>query len=78
VRHARACTADATGQSIVPNNFVAELADVARARNIFRGLMNVNVGIRAAAIDITYEVTGVTKALLQGAYGSNKDVRDFS
>lgn len=71
-------TSDATGQSIVPNAFVAQLSDVARARNIFRGLMTVTTGVRAAAIDIPYELTSVSAALLQGAFGSNKDIRDYS
>ena len=30
------------------------------------------------AVDIPYETTGLSAALLQGAYGSNKDVRDHS
>jgi HK97 family phage major capsid protein len=71
-------TSDATGQAIVPNNFVAELVAIVGTRNPFRDLVTVNTGIRAAAIDIPYTVTGITAALLQGAYGSNKDVRDFS
>src|SRR5262245_14034566 len=70
-------TSDATGQAIVPNNFVAGLAEIARTRNVFRGLMQVNTGIRAAAVDQPYELTGITKALLQGAYGSNKDIRYY-
>jgi HK97 family phage major capsid protein len=57
---------------------VAGLASIAALRNIFRGLMNVQAGIRGAGVDIPYETTGVTAALLQGAYGSNKDVRDYS
>jgi HK97 family phage major capsid protein len=28
-------------------------------------------------VDIPYEVTAISAALLQGAYGSNKDIRDF-
>src|SRR4051812_49361258 len=35
-------TSDATGQAIVPNNFVARLADIARAKNVWRQLMNVS------------------------------------
>jgi HK97 family phage major capsid protein len=70
-------TSDATGQAIVPNNFVASLNEAVATRNIFRALMTVNAGIRAAAVDVPYEVDAVTAAMKQGSYGSNKDVRDF-
>ncbi len=39
---------------------------------------NVTSGVTGAVVDIPYEITGITAAPLQGAYGSNKDVRDFS
>lgn len=71
-------TSDATGQAIAPNAFVAELVGAVATRNPFRRLMTVNTGIRAASIDVPYELTAVSAALVQGAYGSNKDVRDFS
>lgn len=71
-------TSDATGQAIVPNSFVASLSPALATRNIFRQLMNVVPGITSAAVDIPYESTAVTAALKQGAYGSNKDVRDWS
>lgn len=71
-------TSDATGQAIVPNNFVAALELLGAQSNIYRGLMNVVTGVRGAGVDIPYEVTAIGDALLQGAYGSNKDIRDFS
>ena len=69
-------TSDATGQAIVPNNFVAGLVDALALNNIYRGLFPVTE-ISGAAVDIPYVTTAVTAALLQGAYGSNKDIRDF-
>lgn len=71
-------TSDATGQSVVPNNFVAQLNGAVATRNIFRGLMTVNANFRGAAADIPYETTAISAALVQGSYGSNKDIRDFS
>jgi len=70
-------TSVATGQAIVPNNFVASLVEQIAATNIYRGLFNVVNGVTGAGVDIPYESTAITAALLQGAYGSNKDVRDF-
>jgi HK97 family phage major capsid protein len=71
-------TSSATGLAVVPNNFVTGLVEQIAANNIYRGLFPVTNGVTGAGVDIPYEVTGVTAALLQGAYGSNKDVRDFS
>lgn len=71
-------TSDATGQAIVPNNFVAGLVEALSLTNIYRELFEVVPGVTGAGVDIPYEVTAVTAALLQGAYGSNKDIRDFS
>lgn len=71
-------TSDATGQSIVPNNFVAGLETLSAQANIYRRLMTVVPGVRGAGVDIPYEDTAIGNALLQGAYGSNKDIRDFS
>lgn len=71
-------TSDATGQSIAPNAFVASLVGAVATRNPFRSLMTVNSGIRAASVDVPYEVTSIGAALVQGSYGSNKDVRDFA
>lgn len=71
-------TSVATGQAVVPNNFVAGLVEQIAANNIYRGLFNVVNGVSGAGVDIPYEITGITAALLQGAYGSNKDIRDFS
>ncbi len=52
--------------------------DQIAANNIYRGIFNVVNGVSGAGVDIPYEVTAITAALLQGAYGSNKDIRDFS
>src|SRR6185369_419033 len=71
-------TSSATGTAIIPNNFVAGLVTQIAANNIYRDLFNVVNGVQGAGVDIPYEVTAITAALLQGAYGSNKDVRDFS
>ena len=71
-------TSTATGQAIVPNNFVSGLVDQIALVNPYRGLFNVLGGVSGAGVDIPYEVTAVTAALVQGSYGSNKEVRDFS
>jgi len=71
-------TSSATGTAIIPNNFVAGLVDQIAANNIYRGIFNVVNGVTGAGVDIPYETTAITAALLQGAYGSNKDIRDFS
>jgi HK97 family phage major capsid protein len=71
-------TSDATGQAIVPNNFVTSLVEALSLSNPYRDLFEVVDGVTGAAVDIPYSVTAVTAALLQGAYGSNKDIRDFS
>jgi HK97 family phage major capsid protein len=71
-------TTDATGQAIVPNNFVAGLVEALSLSNPYRDVFEIVDGVNGAAVDIPYAITAVTQALLQGAYGSNKDVRDFS
>ena len=71
-------TSSATGTAIIPNNFVTGLVDQIAVSNIYRGVFNVVNGVTGAGVDIPYEVTAITAALLQGAYGSNKDIRDFS
>ena len=71
-------TSDATGQAIVPNNFVAGLVEALSLSNPYRGVFEVVDGVTGSGVDIPYEITAITSALLQGAYGSNKDVRDFS
>jgi HK97 family phage major capsid protein len=71
-------TSAATGQAIAPNNFVAQIAENNIQDNPYRQLMNVQQVPAGFAVDIPYELTGVAAALLQGAYGSNKDVRDHS
>ena len=70
-------TSVATGTAIVPNNFVSSLVTALAANNIYRELFNVVDGVSGAGVDIPYEITAISAALLQGAYGSNKDVRDF-
>jgi HK97 family phage major capsid protein len=71
-------TSDATGQAIVPNNFVDALVEALTLNNPYRELFRVETGFAGAAVDVPYSITGITAALLQGAYGSNKDIRDFS
>jgi HK97 family phage major capsid protein len=71
-------TSDATGQAIVPNNFVAGLVEALSLSNPYREVFDVVDGVTGNAVDIPYSLTAVTAALLQGAFGSNKDVRDFS
>lgn len=70
-------TSDATGQAIVPNNFVSKLVEQIALVNVYRRYFNVTTGVTGAGVDIPYEVDAITAALVQGAYGSNKDVRDF-
>ena len=70
-------TSDATGQAIIPNNFVSTLVEQLSLSNPYRNVFDVVSGVRAAAIDIPYETTAITAALVQGANGSNKDIRDF-
>jgi HK97 family phage major capsid protein len=69
-------TTDATGLAITPNAFVANLVEALRLTNPYRELFPV-VQVNAGSVDIPYETTAISAALLQGAYGSNKDVRDF-
>ena len=69
-------TSIATGTAIIPNNFIGDIARQAAALTPWRQIFG-SVTVRGAGVDIPYEVTGITAALLQGAYGSNKDVRDF-
>jgi HK97 family phage major capsid protein len=71
-------TSAATGQAIIPNNFVADVTEIAAIANPYRDLMTVIGPIIGKGVDIPYEVTGHSAALLQGAYGSNKDIRDFT
>jgi len=70
-------TTTATGLAVVPNNFVSGLVEQIAVSNIYRDLFQVVSGVNGSAVDVPYEITGITAALLQGAYGSNKDVRDF-
>lgn len=70
-------TSAATGGAIVPNNFVAGIASWASSENVYRRIMNFVTVTGTAAIDVPYDRDEVEAAILQGAYGSNKDVRDF-
>jgi HK97 family phage major capsid protein len=70
-------TSAATGQAIVPGNFVSTLVEQVALVNPYRDIFNVVTGVQGAGVNIPYEATAITAALLQGAYGSNKDVRDF-
>lgn len=71
-------TSTATGQAIIPSNFVTDLVTALGRTNVYRDLFTVNTGVQGAGVNIPYEVTAIEAALKQGAYGSNKDVRDFS
>lgn len=75
-------TSGATGQFLLPNNFVAELIDIAVPWNPYRQLLQVITGVNAKAIDLPYETAAVQRAKLQGglatSYGSNKETIDVS
>jgi HK97 family phage major capsid protein len=70
-------TSSATGGALVPGNFVGALVEQVALVNPYRDLFNVVEVNSGTGVNIPYEVTAITAALLQGAYGSNKDVRDF-
>jgi HK97 family phage major capsid protein len=70
-------TSSATGTAIIPNNFVSSLVDQLAVGNVYRQIFTVIPGVSGAGVDIPYEVDAITAALVQGAYGSNKDIRDF-
>lgn len=70
-------TSAATGAALVPGNFVSALVEQVALVNPYREIFNVVTGVRGAGVNIPYDATSITAALLQGAYGSNKDVRDF-
>lgn len=70
-------TSAATGGALVPGNFVSTLVEQVALVNPYRELFNVVTGVQGAGVNIPYDATSITAALLQGAYGSNKDVRDF-
>ena len=69
-------TSTASGLAILPNNFVAGIVEFAGAENVYRQVMNFQGGFLGAGVDIPYDIDDIEAALLQGAYGSNKDVRD--
>jgi len=71
-------TSAATGQAMVPNNFVAGIAQWASGENIYRQCMNWQSVGAVTGVDVPYDTDAIEAALLQGAYGSNKDVRDFN
>lgn len=74
----------ASGQYIIPNNFVNAVVEIAKARNIYRGLLDVVNGVRGRGVDLPYELddSSLQRAIGQGgevlSYGSNKDQRDFT
>jgi HK97 family phage major capsid protein len=70
-------TSAATGGALVPGNFVSTLVEQVALVNPYRDLFNVVTGVQGAGVNIPYDTTSITAALLQGAYGSNKDIRDF-
>lgn len=70
-------TSAATGGALVPGNFVSTLVEQVALVNPYREIFNVVTGVQGAGVNIPYDATAITAALLQGAYGSNKDVRDF-
>jgi HK97 family phage major capsid protein len=70
-------TSAATGQAIVPGNFVTSLVEAIAAVNPYRRVFDVISGVSGAGVSIPYENTAIEAALTQGAYGSNKDIRDF-
>lgn len=70
-------TSAATGGALVPGNFVSTLVEQVALVNPYRDIFNVVTGVSGAGVNIPYDATSITAALLQGAYGSNKDVRDF-
>jgi HK97 family phage major capsid protein len=70
-------TSSATGQALVPGNFVSSLVGAIALVNPYRQEFDVIDGVSGSGVDIPYEITAVTAALLQGAYGSNKEVRDW-
>ena len=70
-------TSVATGLAVVPNNFVSDVATQIGTLSPWRNIINFETISTGAGVDIPYEITGIAAALLQGAYGSNKDVRDF-
>ena len=71
-------TSAATGGALVPGNFVSTLVEQVALVNPYRDLFNVVEVNAGTGVNIPYEITAVTAALVQGAYGSNKDVRDFA
>ncbi len=71
-------TSAATGGALVPGNFVSTLVEQVALVNPYRDLFNVVEVNSGTGVNIPYELTAITAALLQGAYGSNKDVRDFT
>jgi HK97 family phage major capsid protein len=70
-------TSAATGGALVPGNFVSTLVQQVALVNPYRDIFNTVTGVQGAGVNIPYDATSITAALLQGAYGSNKDVRDF-
>jgi HK97 family phage major capsid protein len=75
---------NANGGYLIPLNFVSQVVEICQGRNIWRQLMNVNNGVRGLGVNIPYELNddSLQRAIGQGgeaiAYGSNKDIRDFT
>jgi hypothetical protein len=66
-------TSAATGQAIVPNNFVSGIVEWAAGENVYRQILTyTNVG-NIAGVDVPYDRDEIRAALLQGAHGSNKE-----
>lgn len=80
---ATVASSDTTGAYMLPNNLVAPIVEIAKAKNLWRTLLNVVDGVRAG-IEIPYEIddSSLLRAIGQGgetrSYGSNKDTRDFT
>jgi len=55
-------TSTATGQAIVPGNFVSELVTQLALTNIYRGLFEVTSGVQGAGVNIPYETTAISAA----------------
>ncbi|HET9755292.1 MAG TPA: phage major capsid protein [Candidatus Limnocylindrales bacterium] len=71
-------TSVATGAAVVPNAFVSDISRQVGTLSPWRNIFSVETVSAGSAVDVPYEVTGLTAALVQGAYGSNKDNRDFT
>jgi HK97 family phage major capsid protein len=71
-------TSVATGLAVVPGSFVSDVARQVATLSPWRNILNFETVAVGTAVDVPYEVTAITAALVQGAFGSNKDNRDFT